>query len=127
MYWNTKYDEWYQVVKNPELMGLRLFVLNIKGRRSASADASIVYAWNSKGWSCILKSSYHSRRCRYKIFQSKFPRAHNQLKIGSIFVTLKWCPYKKVNLDVSKFSGFKFDLLVDLLYTGKSTGKKISD
>ena len=32
MYWNTKYDEWYQVVKNPELMGLRLFVLNIKGR-----------------------------------------------------------------------------------------------
>ena len=42
-------------------------------------------------------------RCRYKIFQSKFPRAHNQLKIGSIFVTLKWCPYKKVNFDVSKF------------------------
>ncbi len=53
MYWNTKYDEWYLVVKNPELMGLRLFVLNIKGRRSASADASIVYAWNSKGWSVL--------------------------------------------------------------------------
>ena len=58
------------------------------------------------GWCFWLWGGVHAR-----IFTSKFPSAHNQFNLGSIFVTVKLFPCDKKEYVVSKFRTPKFPFL----------------